>query len=164
MRHDRTGYPLPAPDYQIHPFGIIVQTADVYDAITTARPYQTAMEPTRAIARMKEMAGTVLDPAVLEKFIEMLGIYPAGTVVRLNTGELALVLHPNQEDSARPVVRLLRDSAGNDIRERREANLLEKDPATGAYRCSILVAVDPASKGIDVSEWLDEESSGKKEG
>lgn len=164
MRHDRTGYPLPAPDYQIHSFGIIVQTADVYDAITTARPYQTAMEPTRAIARMKEMAGTVLDPAVLEKFIEMLGIYPAGTVVRLNTGELALVLHPNQEDSARPVVRLLRDSAGNDIRERREADLLEKDPATGAYRCSILVAVDPASKGIDVSEWLDEESSGKKEG
>jgi hypothetical protein len=43
-------------------------------------------------------------------------------------------------------------------------DLLEKDQATGAYRCSILVAVDPASKGIDVSQWLDEESGGKKEG
>ncbi|MGH7395218.1 MAG: HD-GYP domain-containing protein, partial [Candidatus Methylomirabilales bacterium] len=104
MRHDRTGYPLPAPDYQIHPFGMIVGTCDVYDAITTARPYQNAMEPTRAIARMKEIAGTVLDQALLERFIEMLGIYPAGTVVRLDTGELALVLRPNREDSARPVV------------------------------------------------------------
>ncbi|MGH7362356.1 MAG: HD-GYP domain-containing protein [Candidatus Methylomirabilales bacterium] len=164
MRHDRSGYPPPAPDYQIHPFGVIVQTCDVYDSMTTTRPYQAAMEPTRAIARMKELAGTVLDPAVLEKFIEMLGIYPAGTVVRLDTGELALVLRPNREDSARPVVRLLRDPAGNDIREKREVDLLEKDPATGAYRCSILVAVDPASKGIDISQWLDEESSGKKEG
>ncbi|MCI0370218.1 MAG: HD-GYP domain-containing protein [candidate division NC10 bacterium] len=162
MRHDRTGYPLPAPDYQIHPFGMIVQTADVYDAITTARPYQTAMEPTRAIARMKELAATVFDPAVLEKFIEMLGIYPAGTVVRLDTGELALVLRPNREDSARPVLRILRDPAGNDVPEKREVDLLEKDPATGAYRRSILVAVDPASKGIDVSQWMVEESQGGK--
>ncbi|MGH7362108.1 MAG: HD-GYP domain-containing protein, partial [Candidatus Methylomirabilales bacterium] len=164
MRHDRSGYPPPAPDYQIHPFGMIVGTCDVYDAITTARPYQNAMEPTRAIARMKEIAGTVLDQALLERFIEMLGIYPAGTVVRLDTGELALVLRPNREDSARPVVRILRDPAGNDIREKVEANLLEKDPATGAYRRSILVAVDPASKGIDVSQWLDEESSSKQAG
>jgi len=164
MRHDRTGYPLPAPNYQIHPFGMIVQICDAYDAITTTRPYQAAMEPTRAIARMKELAGTVFDPPVLEKFIEMLGIYPAGTVVRLDTGELALVLRPNREDSARPVVRILRDSAGNDVPEKREVDLLEKDPATGAYRRSILVAVDPASKGIDVSQWLDEESSGKKAG
>lgn len=164
MRHDRSGYPSRPRDYQIHPFGIVVQTADVYDAITTARPYQAAMEPTRAIARMKELAGTILDPGVLEKFIEMLGIYPAGTVVRLDTGELALVLRPNREDSARPVVRLLRDPAGNDIREKREVDLLEKDPVTSAYRRSILVAVDPASKGIDVSQWLDEESSGKKAG
>jgi hypothetical protein len=48
------------------------------------------------------------------------------------------------------------------VREKIEVNLLEKDPATGAFRRSILVAVDPASKGIDVSQWLDEESSGKK--
>jgi len=101
---------------------------------------------------------------MLEKFIEMLGIYPAGTVVRLDTGELALVLRPNREDSARPLVRILRDAAGNDVREKVEVDLLEKDPASGAYRHSILVAVDPASKGIDVSQWLDEESSGKKEG
>ncbi len=164
MRHDRKGYPPPSQDYQIHPFGTIVGTCDVYDAMTTARPYQTAMEPTRAIARMKELTGTAFDPAVLEKFIEMLGIYPAGAVVRLDTGELALVLRPNREDSARPVVRILRDPAGNDIREKVEVDLLEKDPATGAYRRSILVAVDPASKGIDVSQWLDEESSGKKAG
>jgi HD-GYP domain-containing protein (c-di-GMP phosphodiesterase class II) len=162
MRHDRSGYPPPAREYQIHPFGMIVQVCDVYDAITTARPYQAAMEPTRAVARLKELSGTVFDQAMLEKFIEMLGIYPAGTVVRLDTGDLALVLHPNREDSARPLVRILRDAAGNDVREKIEVNLLEKDPATGAFRRSILVAVDPASKGIDVSQWLDEESSGKK--
>jgi len=162
MRHDRSGYPPPAREYQIHPFGMIVQICDVYDAITTARPYQAAFEPTRAVARLKELSGTVFDPAMLEKFIEMLGIYPAGTVVRLDTGELALVLRPNREDSARPLVRILRDAAGNDVREKVEVDLLEKDPATGDFRRSILVAVDPASKGIDVSQWLDEESRGKK--
>ncbi|HEV8662457.1 MAG TPA: HD-GYP domain-containing protein [Candidatus Methylomirabilis sp.] len=164
MRFDHSGYPPRPREYQIHPFGIIVQTCDTYDAMTTARPYATAMEPTRALARMKDLAGTALEPSVLEKFIEMLGIYPAGAVVRLDTAELALVLRPNREDSARPVVRLLRDSAGDDIREKNEVDLLEKDPATGAYRRSILVAVDPASKGIDVSQWLDKESSGTKAG
>lgn len=162
MRHDRTGYPPPAREYQIHPFGMIVQICDVYDAMTTARPYQAAQEPTRAIAKMKDMSGAFFDPAMLEKFIEMLGIYPAGTVVRLDTGELALVLRPNREDSARPLVRILRDAAENDVRVKVEVDLLEKDPATGTFRHSILVAVDPASKGIDVSQWMDEESSGKK--
>lgn len=164
MRHDRTGYPSPPPDYQIHPFGMIVQVCDVYDAMTTARPYQTAMEPTRAVARMKELAGTVFESAMLEKFIEMLGIYPPGTVVRLDTGELALVLQANPQDSARPLVRILRDAVGNDVREKREADLAESDPATRTYRRSILVAVDPASKGLDVSQWLNEESSGKRAG
>jgi HD-GYP domain-containing protein (c-di-GMP phosphodiesterase class II) len=164
MRHDRRGYPPPPTGYEIHPFGMIVGVCDAYDAMTTARPYQTAMEPARAIARMKQLAGTVFDPAVLEKFIEMLGIYPAGTVVRLDTGELALVLRPNPEDSARPLVRIVRDAGGDDVLEKREADLAEKDPATRAYRRSILVAVDPASKGLDVSKWLDEESTGKRPG
>lgn len=164
MRHDRTGYPSPPPDYQMHPFGMIVEVCDVYDAMTTARVYQSAMEPARALASMKELAGKAFDPAMLEKFIEMLGIYPPGTVVRLDTGELALVLRANPQDSARPLVRILRDAAGNDIREKHEVDLAERDPATRTYRHSILIAVDPASKGLDVSQWLNEESSGKRAG
>jgi putative nucleotidyltransferase with HDIG domain len=156
LRYDRKGYPVVDPDKEAGFFGMIAQLADAYDAITTARVYQNAFEPSRAVARLQSLAGTVFDPKLLEVFVRMVGIYPAGSLLRLSTGELALVVKANPNDSSRPFVRLLFDRTGRRLAEDREVDLTEQDPESGQFRRSIIMAVDPATKSFDVAKYLQE--------
>lgn len=150
LRHDRTGYPDLEEGKEPGFLSAIVTVADAYDAMTTVRPYQNAFEPSKAIERMRSLSGKVFDPEILEGFIKLVGIYPVGSLVRLSTGELALVVKVGQ-DPTRPKVKLLFDRAGRRIEG--EVDLSERDEA-GAFRRSILTAVDPATKGIDVTQYL----------
>jgi HD-GYP domain-containing protein (c-di-GMP phosphodiesterase class II) len=154
LRFDRKGYPVVDPDKEPGFFGMIAQLADAYDAITTSRVYQNAFEPSRAMARLQSLAGTVFDPKLLETFVRMVGIYPVGSMVRLSTGELALVVKANPTDSSRPFVRLLFDRTGRRLAEERELDLTEQDPGSGQFRRSIIMAVDPTSKNFDVAKYL----------
>jgi putative nucleotidyltransferase with HDIG domain len=156
LRYDRKGYPIVDPDKEPGFFGSIAQIADTYDAITTSRVYQNAFEPSKAVARLQSLAGTVFDPKLLEVFVRMVGIYPVGSLVRLSTGELALVLKANPSDSSRPMVRLLFDRTGRRLAEEQDVDLMETDPATGQSRRTIIMAVDPASKNFDVARYLAE--------
>ena len=135
-------------------FGMIAQIADAYDAITTARVYQNAFEPTNAVARMQSLGGTVFDPKLLEVFVRLVGIYPVGSLVRLNSGELALVVKSNPADPSRPFLRLLFDGRGRRLAEEQDVNLMETDPETGRFRRMIIMAVDAASKNFDVAKYL----------
>ena len=154
LRYDRKGYPVVDPDKEPGFFGSIAQIADTYDAITTARVYQNAFEPSKAIARLQSLAGAVFDPSLLEVFIRMVGIYPVGSLVRLNTGELALVVKANPADGSGPTVRLLFDRSGSRLSEEQDLDLTERDPVTGHLRRTIIMAVDPASKNFDVAQYL----------
>jgi putative nucleotidyltransferase with HDIG domain len=154
LRYDRKGYPIVDPDKEPGFFGSIAQIADTYDAITTARVYQNAFEPSKAVARLQSLAGAVFDPRLLEVFIRMVGIYPVGSLVRLNTGELALVVRANPADGSRPTVRLLFDRTGRRLAEEQDLDLTQRDPVTGQFRRTIIMAVDPASKNFDVAQYL----------
>ena len=154
LRYDRKGYPVLDSDKDPGFFGMIAQLADAYDAITTSRIYQNAFEPSSAIARLQNLAGTVFEPKLFEAFVKMVGIYPVGSLVRLSTGELALVTKPNPADTARPSVRVLFDRAGRRLVEEQGMDLTERDPMTGLFRRTIIMAVDPASKNFDVSQYL----------
>ena len=156
LRFDRKGYPVVDPDKEPGFFGMIAQLADAYDAITTSRVYQNAFEPSRAMARLQSLAGTVFDPKLLEVFVRMVGIYPVGSLVRLSTGELALVVKANPADSSRPSVRLIFDRTGRRLAEENEVDLTEQDPGSGQFRRSIIMAVEPASKNFDVARYLQE--------
>jgi putative nucleotidyltransferase with HDIG domain len=156
LRYDRKGYPLVDTEKEPGFFGMIAQLADAYDAITTSRVYQHAFEPSRAIARLQGLAGTVFDPKLLEAFIRMVGIYPVGSLLRLSTGELALVVRANSADSSRPFVRLLFDRTGRRLAVEKDVDLMERDPATGQFRRTIIMAVDPTSKNFDVARYLQE--------
>ena len=153
---NRKGYPIVDPDKDPGFFGMIAQVADAYDAITTSRVYQNAFEPSNAIARLQSLAGTVFDPKLIEVFVRMVGIYPVGSLVRLSTGELALVVKANPTDSSRPFVRLLFDRTGRRLAEERDLDLTERDAGTGEFRRAIIMAVDPASKNFDVGKYLQE--------
>jgi hypothetical protein len=157
LRYDRKGYPIVDSDKQPGFFGMIAQLADAYDAITTSRIYQNAFEPSKAMARLQGLAGTVFDPKLLEVFVRMVGIYPVGSLVRLSTGEMALVVKANPTDSSRPFVRLLFDRSGRRLADEQGVDLTERDPGTGQFRRTIIMAVDPASKNFDVAKYLQEQ-------
>lgn len=153
VRFDQTGYPSLEGGREVSFSGLIVGIADAYDAMTTVRAYQNAWEPSKAIARMRQLTGKVFDPGLMESFVKLMGIYPVGTLVRLTTGELAIVVKPGNPDSSRPLVRILFDRTGRKVTQEEGVDINERD-AAGRFKRSILMAVDPASKNIDVSKYV----------
>jgi len=150
---DGSGYPRLGPDEQPHPYSMIVHVADTYDAMTTVRVYSGPADPNQAISRMKKLAGTAFNPLTLDSFVEMLGIYPPGTTVRLTTGEIGVVTRPGGEDAVRPWVRIVQDREGKTV-EGEEVNLMEWDPQGEDYARTIVIALDPTIRRIDVAKVL----------
>lgn len=140
------GYPRVARRVDL--YSRIVAIADCYDAMTSERPWRRALLPDEALARMVAEAGKKFDPVLLKIFINSLGLYPAGTLVRLSTGELAVVVYGGGEGerATRPVVALL-DAAGE---PGETLDLLEKGPA-GEYVRGIVATEDPARYGLQSS-------------
>jgi putative nucleotidyltransferase with HDIG domain len=101
---DGTGYPERLPGDRISLFARMGAVCDVYDAVTSNRPYKSPWTPSEALARMYAWKGH-FDPAVLSAFIRSLGIYPVGSLVRLKSGALAIV-RDQSADLTRPQVRI----------------------------------------------------------
>jgi putative nucleotidyltransferase with HDIG domain len=102
---DGTGYPHKLAGDAISVPARMAAIADVYDAVTSNRPYKEAWLPGESLADMFTWKGH-FDPALLQTFIRSVGIYPIGTLVRLASDRLALVLEQDEADLTRPVVRI----------------------------------------------------------
>ena len=140
-RFDLSGYPvLPRPLPQ-HFASRLVALADAYDAMRSDRSYQREIPPEQALGILRQQSGKLFDPVLVSLFIRMMGAFPPGTRIRLDTGEEAVVVKANPSDPHRPIVRLEEKTA--DLEDRiRLVNLGERDPKTGAYlrsaTCSLL--------------------------
>ncbi len=108
-QYDGTGYPRGLGNEEIHEYSRIVAIADVYDAITSDRPYRKAMLPHEAYELMLMKGNQHFDPVILPLFLQRIAIYPVGTVVRLNTGDIGVVLSVPPEMPLRPILRLIMD-------------------------------------------------------
>ncbi|MCH7896049.1 MAG: HD-GYP domain-containing protein [Candidatus Methylomirabilales bacterium] len=150
---DGRGYPRLGPEDQPHAYSMVVHVADTYDAMTTVRPYQGPADPNQAISRMKKLAGTAFNPLTLDTFVDMLGIYPPGTAVRLTSAEIAVVTRPGTEDTSRPWVRIVQDQEGKAV-DGDEISLMEWDSEGEDYARSIVIAFDPVIRRIDVPAVL----------
>jgi HD-GYP domain-containing protein (c-di-GMP phosphodiesterase class II) len=91
-RYDLGGYPQVARREKLHLYSRITAICDVYDALTTRRAYKRAMPPATALQLIIEGAGSQLDPDLVQVFVSILGIFPAGSLLRLDTGEVAVVV------------------------------------------------------------------------
>jgi hypothetical protein len=104
---------------------------------------------------MLDGSGTEFDPILLKMFINMLGIYPIGSLLELDTGELALVMDTDKTfDRARPMVVLLAENGNGGYTTVGVADLAERDAQSGAFLRNIVKSLHPSSRGIQPAEFL----------
>jgi putative nucleotidyltransferase with HDIG domain len=151
LRLDGAGYPFGVSRPTLNLGTMLCGIADVYDAMRSQRVYQEAYPTDRILAVLQRNDGKQFDQHLVRRFAQLVGIYPAGNLVRLNTGEIAVVLKAYAPDPYRPRVRLLFDSTGAAFTRVRELNLWETPPEEP---CSIQAPVDPAAYAIDPLTYL----------
>jgi putative nucleotidyltransferase with HDIG domain len=148
LRLDGSGYPHGVSRPSLNVGTMLCSIADVYDAMRSQRRYQQAFPTDRILEVLKRSDGKQFDQNLVRRFVQLIGIYPAGNLVRLNTGEVAVVLKVNAPDPYRPQVRVLIDREGKRLELPYELNLWEttQDPERSS---SVIAPLDPALFGID---------------
>lgn len=155
MRPNPKGYPHPREGAKPSTESQIIAVADTYDASTTLRPYQDPLTPAGAIKRMKKMSRDTRDfnLDILEAFTAMMGIYPIGTSVRLDTNEIALVARYLPQRPS-PQVKVFMDREGVLLAEPYEADLNDMDTESGEPMRSIVAEIDVNIRNIDLNRIL----------
>jgi len=114
-RFDGSGYPRGLKDNEISIEGKIGAVVDIYDAITSDRVYHKGMEPPSALKLMFKWADSHINKKVFEFFIMNIGIYPVGSLVLMNTNELAVIGKANINKPTEPVVLIFTNKAGDKL-------------------------------------------------
>lgn len=109
---DGTGYPLGIKSEAIEPFSRIVAIADIYDALTADRVYKKKVLPHIAAEYIKDNAGKLFDPYIVDLFISNIAVYTEGTIVLLNTGEVGIVLKTEKSSCDRQKLKIISNKAG----------------------------------------------------
>jgi len=156
MKYDASGYPKVRRKQPISLFGRIISISDVYDALSSPRVYRpTAYGPDRALSIMLEGSGKDFDPILLKVFINMLGIYPVGTLLELDTGEKGLVVpHAEDTDKSRPHITLLTPDSQGGYQKGKTVNLAQQEPGTGSFLRNIISSHHPMTYGIQPAEFI----------
>lgn len=114
-RLDGSGYPEGLAGDAVHPLGALLGTVDYYCALVAPRPYRPALRPEEALEMLLGLADWQLAASAVRAVAQCVGLYPRGTVVRLSTGEEAVVTHPGRGTFERPQVRRLADARPLDL-------------------------------------------------
>ena len=157
MRTDFKGYPRVIRERWLGFFSRIVSIADAFDAATSKRSYQyIPFPPDEVLQEMRDNPGRGFDPTVVKAFINMMGIYPIGTLCILDTGEMAVVCapNPNPEELHRPLVRIVSDASGRRLGEPPLVDLSLSDPASGKPARTIVKTTNPDKYGIKPSDFV----------
>lgn len=155
LKPDGTGYPPTRRQREPSIFSRIIAVAAAFDAATNERSYSAARPPDQVLRELWEDDGLGHDPVIVKALINLLGIYPVGSLVILDSYELALVHSANSDESFvhRPIVRLLCDPNGLWLSPAPLADLAETDPA-GNFSRSIIKVTSAEKYGIKVSDYF----------
>lgn len=163
MQFDLSGYPrMHNRNYVVTLAGLITTMADFYDAITTDRPYKRGVPPYQAVDMMSKFEGSRMEPRLKRLFVRMLGPYPVGTLLKLQSGEMAVVSAPGTEEPYRPGAILCTDATGRSLVPGIPVDLNSKD-ANGAYQYEVEGPLDPLDYDVSPHAVLDQMLSAGEE-
>jgi putative nucleotidyltransferase with HDIG domain len=153
LRQDLSGYPENIGHRDLNLCTQIVSIADVYDALRSNRIYREGLPSERVRAIMTQKDSPAFNPRLLRRFINLMGLFPVGTLVRLNTDEVAVVTHEHPSDPFRPQVKILLDRLGVRMEQPILINTWEPDDR-GDFKFAVVEAVDPDSVGVDPLQYM----------
>jgi len=141
-RHDGSGYPNALSADSIPLFARIAGIVDTYDAMTSERLFQKPVSPSQAIKDLYRDRDVKFESTLVEEFIQAIGLYPAGTMVLLSTGQVAIVIAEGRTRRLKPQVLLLLDK--------------NKIPLTGNSTIDLVDSVCPdTNEPIDIVHSLE---------
>jgi putative nucleotidyltransferase with HDIG domain len=153
LRLDGTGYPEKVSRPKLNLATMLCGIADVYDAMRSQRKYQQSFPSERVLAVLQRNDGSQFDQNLIRRFVQLLGIYPVGNLVRLDTEEVAIVLQVHAPDPYRPKVRVLFAADGTRLEIPRDINLWETETSQGRGS-SVIAPLDPAAYEIDPLSFI----------
>jgi putative nucleotidyltransferase with HDIG domain len=153
LREDLSGYPANIGPRTLNLCTQIVSIADVYDALRSTRVYRDGLPSDRIRSIMGRKDDPSFNQKLLRRFVNLIGLFPVGTLVRLNTDEVGLVTHEHPSDPFRPQVKLLRGRDGAMLEGTALVNTWEPD-GRGDFRWAVVEAVDPDEAGIDPLQYM----------
>ena len=151
LRSDGTGYPAGAVRPQLNLATTLCGIADVYDAMRSQRVYQQVHPTDRILAVLQRNDGRQFDRRLVKRFVQLVGIYPAGNLVRLDTGEIAVVLKAYAPDPYRPRVKVLTRPGGEKLEHPYDVSLWD---AREGQPQSVQAPVDAAAYGLEPLSYL----------
>ena len=156
LRLDGSGYPHTVQRDSMNLGSMLCAISDVYDAMRSQRAYQQAHPTDRILAVLRRNEGAQLDQNLVRRFVQLLGIYPPGNLVKLSTGEVSVVLRVHAPDPHRPRVRVLFTADARRLELPFERNLWEIQPDYSETQLqSVAAPVDAGDYHIDPLNFLE---------
>jgi putative nucleotidyltransferase with HDIG domain len=153
LKQDLSGYPEKIGSRKLNLCTMIVSIADVFDALRSNRTYREGMATVRIRSIMGEQGNPAFNQVLLKRFVNLMGLFPVGTLVRLTNGEIAVVTAEHPSDPFRPQVKIIVDRSNAVLETPVLANTWERDSG-GEHPHAVVEAVDPESTDIDPLKYL----------
>ena len=152
-RMDGSGYPKKLAGDAISIFGRVAGIADSFTALTTTRPYANALAPQDAMMHLYQWAGTAFHEALIEQFVQSVGVFPVGSMVELNSGEIAVVVAQNRVRRLEPKVLLLTWPDKRPLANPIECDLFQKNKTGEGQKLRIARGLPSGAYGLKMRDY-----------
>lgn len=153
-RYDGSGYPLGLTGHRIDLFARIIAIADTFDAMVSQRPYQGAQSVSAAVQELYRNRDVLYQNELVEEFIQSIGLYPAGSLVELNTGEVAIVVGESRRRRLRPRLMMLTDADKNHLDKHPTIDLMHNNMQDSGIQLNIRKDLAPGSYGLNPVDFF----------
>ena len=153
LKQDLSGYPENIGSRKLNLCTMVVSVVDVFDALRSNRAYRAGLATDRIKHIMGQQDGTAFNRTLLRRFVNLMGLFPIGTLVRLNTDEIGVVTQTHPDDPFRPQVKLIIDGKGEKLEIPLLTNTWDRD-VRGEFPRAVVEAVDSQPVGIDPLGYL----------
>jgi len=153
-RHDGGGYPHGRKGPQLGVLGAIAGIVDVFDALTTERPYAAAMSPSNALNFLNKLRDKAFHPVLVEQFVRCIGFFPVGSVVELSSEEVGVVISQNPAKRLLPRVMVVRDAKGNPLRPQKLLDLARLPTAAGGEPYRVRRTLEYGKAGVSAKDLM----------